>query len=512
MKATKYVIYIIALIAISCNDFLDHKPSKTTSIVPETTEHLEYLLNNYSNFQQELNEAVVYGSDDYGLYREIYDARHSIYSSIILMAATWDVEYRPVQTTDLAWSQGYSNIFRANMVLDYLSRVSGDEQIKKRLKAEAHLLRAYSFWYLVNTYSLPYTEANKNEPGVVLKYTTSFEEPMVRATLEETYEMIEDDLKEAIKIDVGLTTVNGKYKMWRGSKPAAYGFAARYYLFRNNYAEALKYADYALAEHDALVDYNTEMSFYEIKDEIKINSGTAEEQTIEIAYPYTYISNTDLTVVLQWKELYYLRIMQEGTNWFIPSRELLALYNPDYDLRYKYHYVPNYSYTRGVTSPAYSYPGYVFFNNGNGIPSGPTTAEMILIKAECQARQGDYVQAMNTVNTLRVKRMSVEAPDEVIHLTASSKDEAIRKILEERRREMPFSMRWFDIRRLNSNEDAHDDVGELKREFYPFNNSSILDGDLIETYILPKNSRQYAQPLLNTEIERSEGGIKQNTY
>lgn len=502
---------MIALAGISCNDFLDHKPSKTTSIVPETTDHLEYLLNDYYYIQQEHNFAVLYGSDDYGLYPEIHEADQSIYTPWNIMFATWDFQYIPEQSPDMAWSQGYSNIFTANMVLDYLPRVSGDEQIKKRLKAEAHLMRAYSLWYLANTYCLPYTEANKDEPGIVLKQSTSFEEPMVRASLEKTYRMIESDLAEALKIDVGLTTVNGKYKTWRGSKPAAYGFAARYYLFRNNYTEAMKYAGYALDEHGDLVDYNTEMHFYESKDEIVINIGTPEEQTVEITYPYTYESRWDVSIILQWRELYYLRILKEGSYWFIPSKELLALYDKQYDLRYKYHYVPNYSYVRGMTKPAYEWPGYVFFGR-DGMPSGPTSAEMILIKAECQARQGEYANAMNTLNLLRTKRMSAEAPSDVIHLSASSKEKAVREILEERRREMPFSMRWFDIRRLNNNEDPNDDVKELKREFYPFTNTAVLDKDPVKTYTLSKKSRRYAQPILNTEIERSEGGIKQNIY
>lgn len=53
--------------------------------------------------------------------------------------------------------------------------------------------------------------------------------------------------------------VNGKYKIWRASLPAVHAFAARYYLFMNNYNEALKYADLALKKHADLVDYNTEM-------------------------------------------------------------------------------------------------------------------------------------------------------------------------------------------------------------------------------------------------------------
>ena len=83
--------------------------------------------------------------------------------------------------------------------------------------------------------------------------------------------------------------------------------------------------------------------------------------------------------------------------------------------------------------------------------------------------------------------------------------------MEERRREMPFNMRWYDLRRLNNNEDASDDV-VIKREFYPYNNATILGKEAVKTYTLDKNSRRYAAPIHNTEIESSLGLIKQNTY
>lgn len=135
----------------------------------------------------------------------------------------------------------------------------------------------------------------------------------------------------------------------------------------------------------------------------------------------------------------------------------------------------------GVISPAYEWPGYVFFFKDR-IPSGPTVAEMILIKAECQAREGDYTAAMNTVNLLRAKRMSNDAPRTVINLSAESPKEAISQILAERRREMPFTMRWFDIRRFNNNDYPDDDV-ILTKEFYPYTNSSIRGNEPLRTYL-----------------------------
>lgn len=511
MKTIQNILLaFVALAGMSCNDFLAEKPSKTSSIVPETTDHLEYILNNYSTFSEEANQTAIVSSDDYGLYTELYDHRNATYDIQTVQFATWDIENVANQSSDQFWSNEYKKIFAANMVLDNLSSVSGEAEIKEQLRMESHFIRAYSLWELANTYCLPYTEANRNELGLVLKQTTSFDESVERSTLERTYEQIERDLSVALQMTTELTMVNGKYKIWRASRPAVLAFAARYWLFRNDYEQAESYADAALELHNELVDYNTEMRYSNQKTTYTINPGTPEEEVVEVLFPYTHDDREDVTDRLEWKEFYWYRLLYNSSWWYVPSRELIALYDPQYDLRYRYHMVTNYSYAKGLTKPAYEYPGWVFFYD-DCLPSGPTVAEMILIKAECQARQGNFIEAMNTVNILRAKRMDANAGAEIINLSATSKEEAIRQILEERRREMPFTMRWFDIRRLNNNEDTNDDV-ELSRKFYPYTSSSIRGNEAPVTYTLPKNSRRFAQPILSSEIESSQGRIQQNTY
>ena len=356
------------------------------------------------------------------------------------------------------------------------------------------------------TYYLTYTEANKNELGLTIKETTSFNEFEGRATLEKTYEQIEKDLAVALTINNDMTIVNNKYTSWRANKAAVNGFAARYYLNRNNYELAQKHAEAALESHNLLVNYNTEMRYSSKKSEVTVNG-----EKVEIKFPYTHDNQTDMTDMLEWKEVMYFRMLNNESWWYIPSHELIALYDKANDLRYKYHMVENYSYDRGLTNPAYEYPGYIFFFKDR-IPNGPTTAEMLLIKAECQARTGKVAEAVATVNVLRDARMAADAPASVKYIAASSKEEAVAKIIEERQREMPFTQRWYDIRRLNNNDDSSDDVGDLKKTFYKYNSSTLIkDGGPIE-YTLPKNSRRYAAPIHESEIISSNGVIEQNKY
>lgn len=505
-RGTLGALLLSSIVFFACERFLEEPPSKTSALVVKTTAQINALLDNQSTFFQEENLAQTFGTDDWGLTVDLYNGGRAILSTIAnIQFATWDSNYLLENQQDNLWSNEYKKIFTANMALSNLENVSGTEQEKAVIKADAHFIRAYSYWILANTYCLPFTDANKNELGLPLKTSTSFEEPIERQSLQKVYELIESDLAEALRTPVSLTQ-SGRARHWRSSKEAVNAFAARYYLHRNNYSKAIEHADATLKDYSSLVDYNTEMR-YGRDGTVGINAGTPQAETVTIKYPYTHDNQSDQTDMIGWKEFLYFRMLSVGTWWYIPSQDLLGLYDQTNDLRYHYHMVQNYSYDRGMVKPAYSYPGYVFFFK-QWIPSGPTVAEVLLIKAEAQARSNEYNAAMGTVNILRAKRLK---PGPWVNLTATSKDDAVKKILEERRREMPFVQRWFDIRRYNNNEDPNDDV-VLTRDFYPYNGTTILFDEPVKTYSLPKNSRRYANPIPVTEIISSNGAIVQNTY
>ena len=119
---------------------------------------------------------------------------------------------------------------------------------------------------------------------------------------------------------------------------------------------------------------------------------------------------------------------------------------------------------------------------------------------------------MATVNKLRDARMDKDAPAEAKYLQASTKDEAIQLILDERYREMPFTMRWFDVRRLNHNEDPNDNVGDIVRTYFPYNSAAVLDKEPLKTYTLKPGDRAYAAPIPQKDIDASTGAIEQNKY
>ncbi|TKC65428.1 RagB/SusD family nutrient uptake outer membrane protein [Pedobacter hiemivivus] len=516
MKSTHQLyLTIILLMATtllaSCEKFLNERPSKGTSVLIQNASDLNALLENYNSFSQENNNITIHGTDDNGFSVALYNARPTTFTIPQIEFTLWD-------KTDLAnrdvsdfsgtnfWTSEYNKVFNANLVLLHVDKVTGTAEEKANLKADAHLIRAYSYWQLATAYCLPYTEANKNEPGLPIKTTPDYEVP-ARSSLAETYQLIEADLAEALKITVPLVQ-NGKARPWRANTAAANAFAARYYLNRNDYSKALTYANASLSLYSTLINYNTEMSFGTAST-VSIDPGTANARTVTLTFPYMHDreASFDPTDAFAWKELLYYRLIHNTTQWYIPSQSLLSLYDQNNDLRYKYHYTQGFSYRRGMTSPSVDYPGYVFFADTK-ILEGPTVAEMVLTKAECQARIGDFSGAMTTVNLLYSKRtVTGTAP-----LAAASQDQAINVILQERRREMPFAQRWADIRRFNTNNYANDDVPVITKTFYPYTPSAVQSTQPTQQYTLPANSRRFASPLPQTDINNSAGAIKQNTY
>ena len=493
----KYIYIISLLLLTSCTDFLDKNPSKNSQIDITTAEQLDALLGNYTAFNNENNMASYLGTDDSGFDGQLYKAESGIFLHSHVFHSTWDVEGVANDPFERNWTTEYLKIFYANLVLDNLSKVSGDENLKESLRREAHFIRAVSYYQLVNMYTMLDVPNNQKELGIVIKRTTSFEEKIPRATLEESYKQIESDLNEALADNSSIES-NGKFRPWRISKTGVKAFAARYYLQKGKYEQALSYAQQVLSEYSTLVDYNTEFRYDSKQLIVKTSQG---EKRLDM--PYTWIASE--ADIINWKEFLYVRTLYNGSGWFIPSDELMNLYDRNYDLRFRYHYVEDYSFFRSAKQV--SKPGYVFFGMFN-IPSGPTVAEMFLIKAECLVRKGQWAEGMQAMEMLRVKRIETKG---YRPLVVSNASEALKEVLNERRREMPFSMRWFDARRYNQNSDNTDDV-EFTRMFYPYSISSVDYSKPLQQFKLPKDSRRWANPIPRTEIISSKDVLKQNTY
>jgi len=490
MKIIK-IFLLCWLLAVSwgCKKYLGEEPKKQTTI--QTVEQLEALINNATAFTYDGNNpTAAYSTDDTEIPLDAYKKNPARFGIENLYSYVFNVDQIVGLAADAVWNGEYKKIFTANLVLENIDKVSGDEGLKARAKADAYFIRAYSYWLLVNHYCMPYNKANENSPGLPLKKTTLYEESLERATLKETYAFIEADLAEAIKTPQD--DVDPR-KTWRVSKKAVQAFLSRYYLFTGDYTKSLQNADLALATQGAsLLDFKT------------IKAGIAANYTNPTAkLNYSELNDWAASMHLYWKEFYYARYSYTSSQWWIPSANLVALYDKDNDLRYKWLMIENGGRRFSVIDPPMI--RYTYFFDGRYIPTGPTVAEVILNKAEVLARNGDAAGAMAVLNILREKRFATPAP-----LTSAEKDDAIKKVLDERRREMPFAMRWFDIRRFSANDYALDDV-TVQHTFFKVGVGSV-DTTATENYSLPVGSKRYAVPINGVEMDASQGQIKQNPY
>jgi hypothetical protein len=116
---------------------------------------------------------------------------------------------------------------------------------------------------------------------------------------------------------------------------------------------------------------------------------------------------------------------------------------------------------------------------------------MYLVKAECLARGGNTAAAMDTLNVLLVKRYD---KDSFVPQTATDAEDALRKILIERKKELVGrGLRWLDLRRLN------------RDPRFAVTLQRLRNGTLVT---LPPGDPRYTFPIPEQETENS--GLEQN--
>lgn len=355
---------------------------------------------------------------------------------------------------DQEWQRMYKQINRFNTITYYIGESQGGSEAEKaHIKAQAQLHRAYTYFDLVNMYAKQYDAATAStDPGIPVLLSPSLEQSLKRASVKAVYDQIMKDLTEAIPN----LPEQGEF-VTRASKTAAYAIMAKASLQMGNYTDGLRFADSALKRKSSLLNMNNYLS-------------------------------TPIPAFLQHPEYIFMKTQASSSFVFYPlSQELQQIFDTK-DLRWEL-------YTRdGATSPfppvfnGRAYVRHRLTVDGNLI--GPDVPEMMLIKAECLARTGKPGEAMDVINTLRQNRFR---PADYVALTAADANDALVKVLQERRRElMVRGLRWFDLKRLNKEPQF---AKTLSKTF------------LGETYTLAPNSNRYVLPIaskytsMNPELE-----------
>ena len=494
MKENKIItillIVTMALSQMSCSDYLDKNPSKSSNAPITNADQLFALLDNVSN-TYETNMSACYTTDDCGLSMGLMNAFRTAVNYAEYY--TFHHEGLAALASDALWSGEYKKIYTANTIIASAGDVDNQAEAKEAL-ANAYFVRAWSYFTLAQYYCLPYCDANKQALGLPLRKSTDFEENLGRATLEETYAFILSDLKKAEEISLNSPDPD---KRWRASKCAVNAFYARLNLIMGNYQEALAYANSALGSAPALFDYN---SFAPGNTATYAATATMPAQTLY----YCETNQWSESKFLYFQEFIFDRFVYCRYQWMIPSAELVSLYDQEKDMRFKWFMIPHCNRRFNCAYDEYRYDQ---FYDGRYAFSGLSTAELMLIKAECEVRLGNWQQGIRDLDALRAKRYLTGTESA---LSATSQQDALKKVLEERRREMPFTQRMTDIKRFAVNDTGEDDV-TIDRDFYEMTLSGANTSS-VKHYTVKGNDALLLLPITDLEINASQGQIVQNPY
>ena len=157
------------------------------------------------------------------------------------------------------WDKYYFSIATANHAIQAMKEMSDDPAHDPEISyswGEAHLMRAYFHFVLVNVFAEAYKDETQSKQDLGIPYVTTVEEvvrvdyskPEYRKSVAEVYSLIEKDILE------GIDLINdSKYKVpaYHFNHNAANAFAARFYLYKRDYEKCVKYATAALGSNPA---------------------------------------------------------------------------------------------------------------------------------------------------------------------------------------------------------------------------------------------------------------------
>lgn len=469
MKRQNIILLLLFVMGLNaCADFLE--PKSQTEYVPRDINSLNELLIGEAYMDPRAQNYYVFCyndlfSDDYACSRAPFNNAQNADKFIKYKALfAWHPDMFKLASQNATyfavWTSTYQFILGCNAVLDYVDEVSGTEEAKAHVVAQALGLRAFYYFHLINLFGEPYYY-NKTAPGVPLKLNSNMElELPKRATVEKVYEQIVADLEQAEKEFLKLPEDKWFIKNATIGLPMVQLMRARTALFMNDYATAVTYAkkvinDWGLSLYDLnAFSSTTAVPYFGFTTYDNPEVIWPFGCTIDMVRPYSLATaNTVAAPTVR-------RI-------FNASDALLALYHEagdditDENVLYKDNVKDlrkkNYIVKEGTAAAVQSYYGALGKVPVNTSYAPVVTSfgralrlsEAYLILAEAAYLNGDDDTAVRTLETLRKNRFSTSGGDIYKVPAGITLGETLFTFIkQERRREMCFEgLRWFDQRR-----------------------------------------------------------------
>lgn len=454
-----YFIFIAVVFLFGCkkqNKWLDEKRQQS-DIVPSTLTDYQAILDNTLSMNAVFPTIGQIGADNF----YFPDENAALVSGTERNAYVWSKNIFEDLANDYYWA--YACIANANIVLDGLSdlSVNSSNQLQyNSVKGQALFFRAIMFSEVASLFCKPFDNTTAStDPGICLRTTSNINHIEPRSSVKKTYDQIINDLLQAVK----LLPVGQSFKT-RPSRPSAFALLARVHLLIADYSNAIRYADSALKSSDKLLDFNNGIVSLTRPNRFP-DFATGNDEILFFAYGWSYYN-----------------IVPDPLNTGIVDTVLYASYVED-DLRRTYFYNP-------VSIGKAKFRGTYAGTSKNF--TGLATNEVYFIRAECNARLSNVTAALSDLNKVLAKRFKTGT---YVDFATDNADIALVKILEERRKEFPFTglLRWQDLRRLNKEARF---AKTLTRKF------------LNTTYQLLPDDKRYVYPIPQEEINKA--GIEQN--
>jgi len=417
MKKSIIYIYLLSMSVIlsSCDKYLDIQPVGT--VVPSTEADFRALLTSGYQAFPDHKAFLNLRTDELVLNEESTDLA-SIKDIYI-----WNDQNPGPTTRAYAWLAFYKSIFYANHIIAKAQEAAGNTDGVSQIRAEAYLIRAYSHFELLNSYAPQYNPSTANtDRGVPISVKVDLEQKFVPASVEQVYEQILSDMKEAESlIKIVDSPKNVKYRF---SKRAIYAFEARLRLYRGEWQLAMDAAEKAL----------------------EINSDLEDLKQAASLLP----SNFESAEMIQAWENTGNSVVRSST--FI-SDGLLSLYNKEEDLRF----------SRYFENTDKDQPLYVSLKGGdNRYNVTFRNGELYLIIAESSLRLGDRPKATAYLNRLLKNRLTpAYLPVHTTALAGMTDVQLQAEIINERARELALEgLRWDDLKRTDRRKIVHSFFGQ----------------------------------------------------
>lgn len=443
-----------ALMFSACDGYLDLTP-KGVAALDKTEDYLGLLESMYGYpIQSEWYLSGDIAPADMAL---IYDNQASMNAVSFL----WDeeTERAPLMTeTDQfsTYSSCYKLISNYNIVIQNIGDSKGAEEDKTVGIAQAKILRALNYFYLINTYARPYDPATaETERGIILRQEFNLEEKGSQGTVADAYRLIQQDIEDALP-----HLPHKALNAFRPDKSFGYALKAKVHLFKREFDEALQ------ASLDGIKEAETEGG-HKMWDLNPVYDAASSYYLANLAFPWItteeqieykpFPMNSDYNSFRNGVAFLYFSngvynnpehlFFQIGYTQFDPTpffirKPVADLFSNKADLRHTVYCME----TVPARPIAEKGSQCLMANNMKWNVAGINLSEVYLMAAECYARKGDCGNAMKYINDIRKMRIKAKHYQDLV---AENKEEAMKLVREERRRELLFTVNgFFDMRRF----------------------------------------------------------------